>query len=166
MENIPDLKIFPLILAENPISPDFPEWKKFSKLSLIGGNPGIFSLFISRTQGTCPYMFLFVDRRGGGVKHLFSAQIDGSWEPVRHLVSYLFLQSNMHQLILSGQLNKPVCYKQNKQHSSKVVEPIIRPQKCIMDSYKVIWSREPWHLSYAKVSTYWVIFTCTLRRKR
>ena len=43
MENFPDLKTFSLILAENPrFSPDFHDWKKFSKfslISLIGGNP-------------------------------------------------------------------------------------------------------------------------------
>ena len=37
------MKIFPLILAENPLlSPDFPDWKKsskFSLISLIRGNP-------------------------------------------------------------------------------------------------------------------------------
>ena len=39
----PDLKFFSLILAENPpFSPDFPNWKKsskFSLISLLGGNP-------------------------------------------------------------------------------------------------------------------------------
>ena len=34
-ENFPNMKIFPLILAENPI---FPDWKKFSKFSLFCGN--------------------------------------------------------------------------------------------------------------------------------
>ena len=35
-----DFKFFPLILAENPMFfPDFTDWKKSSKSSLIGGNP-------------------------------------------------------------------------------------------------------------------------------
>ena len=35
-----DLKLFSLILAENPlIFPDFPDWKKSTKFSLIGGKP-------------------------------------------------------------------------------------------------------------------------------
>ena len=42
-KKFPDLKFFPLILAENPLFfPDFPDWKKSSKISLIsliGGNP-------------------------------------------------------------------------------------------------------------------------------
>ena len=45
-KKFPDLKIFSLILAENPLFfPDFPDWKKSSKfslnslISLIGGNP-------------------------------------------------------------------------------------------------------------------------------
>ena len=47
-KKFPDFK-FPLILAENPpFSPDFPDWKKSSKISLnspiflIGGNPDSF----------------------------------------------------------------------------------------------------------------------------
>ena len=43
-KKFPDLKFFSLILAENPLFfPDFPDWKKSSKFSLIfliGGNPG------------------------------------------------------------------------------------------------------------------------------
>ena len=46
-KKFPDLKIFSLILAENPLFfPDFPDWKKFSKfslISLIGGNPVVSS---------------------------------------------------------------------------------------------------------------------------
>ena len=46
-KKFPDLKYFPLILAENPIFyPDFPDWKKSSKFSLnslIGGNPAFSS---------------------------------------------------------------------------------------------------------------------------
>ena len=38
MENFPDLKLFSLILAEKSV---FPDCKKFSKFSLIGGNPDI-----------------------------------------------------------------------------------------------------------------------------
>ena len=36
-----DLKFFPQILAETPLF--FPDWKKFSKISLIGGNPENFT---------------------------------------------------------------------------------------------------------------------------
>ena len=43
LKKVPDLKFFSLILAENPLFfPDFPDWKKsskFSLISLIGGNP-------------------------------------------------------------------------------------------------------------------------------
>ena len=45
-KKFPDLKFFSLILAEKPLFfPDFPDWKKSSKISLnslislIGGNP-------------------------------------------------------------------------------------------------------------------------------
>ena len=39
-KKFPDLKFFSLILAQNPLfSPDFSDWKKSSKISLIGGNP-------------------------------------------------------------------------------------------------------------------------------
>ena len=42
-KKFPDLKFFPLILAKKPLFfPDFPDWKKsskFSLISLIGGNP-------------------------------------------------------------------------------------------------------------------------------
>ena len=46
LKKFSDLRIFSLILAENPIFfPDLPDWKKSSKfslkslISLIGGNP-------------------------------------------------------------------------------------------------------------------------------
>ena len=35
-KKFPDLKMFSLILAENPLF--FPDWKKSSKISLIGGS--------------------------------------------------------------------------------------------------------------------------------
>ena len=45
-----DLKFFPLILAENPLFfPDFPDWKKsskFSLISLIGGKPVVVCLSV------------------------------------------------------------------------------------------------------------------------
>ena len=47
-KKFPDLKFFSLILAEKPLFfPDFPDWKKSSKISLnslislIGGNPAV-----------------------------------------------------------------------------------------------------------------------------
>ena len=39
-KKFPDLKFVPLILAENPLLfPDFPDWIKSSKFSLISGSP-------------------------------------------------------------------------------------------------------------------------------
>ena len=38
-KKFPDLKFFPWFWLKTPFSPDFSDWKKSSKFSLIGGNP-------------------------------------------------------------------------------------------------------------------------------
>ena len=43
-----------LILAENPLFfPDFPDWKKSSKFSLIGGNPVISAQTFEQLTSVC-----------------------------------------------------------------------------------------------------------------
>ena len=56
-KKFPDLKFFPLILAEKPLFfPDFPDWKKSSKfslnslISLIGGNPVSYSVKFAHAE--------------------------------------------------------------------------------------------------------------------
>ena len=56
-QNFLDLKFFPLILVQNTtFFPDFPDWKKLSKFSLIGGNPVIPSKEL--TRGRCNMLFV------------------------------------------------------------------------------------------------------------
>ena len=57
-----DLKIVSLILAKSPpFSPDFPDWKKFSKFSLIGGN---LNLFPAKDKYICLWQKLYFFKEG------------------------------------------------------------------------------------------------------
>ena len=77
LENLPDLNIFPLILAENTLfSPDFPDWKKFSKfslISLIGGNPDLLPLLI-------PTLPPPPQPQGIWEQRYLSPPIEGTWD--------------------------------------------------------------------------------------
>ena len=55
------LSIYPTIFAENPLFfPDFPDWKKLSKLSLIskiGGNPETLAIVNISLEGWAATLF-------------------------------------------------------------------------------------------------------------